>query len=134
MHEFQLLPRGLYDRVNTTHLKKVSIPTQGELFQAVYANHTTDVPLGMRADLHSAVYDVFTHPEAYGVQYVHEIWFMAHNFPVCVVSIEKDAPSKRHFLIVDLDKPQYGYMKYISDDLKYVFAFMLVVLATFCMR
>ena len=133
MHEFQLLPRGLFDKVNIGHLKKVAIPTTNELFQAVYANNK-DVPLGMHADLHSAVYDVFTHPDAYGVQYVYEIWFMAHNFPVCVVSIEKDALSKRHFLVVDLDKPQYGYFKYISDDLKYVIAFLLVVLVSLCAR
>lgn len=132
MHEFQLLPRGLYDRVNITHLKKVSVPSTNELFQATYAN--TNIPLGMRADLHSAVYDVFTYPDAYGVQYVYEIWFMAHNFPVCVVSIEKDASSKRHFLVVDLDKPQYGYLKYISDDLKYVLAFLLVVVVSLFAR
>lgn len=134
MHEFQLIPRGFYDKVNITHLKKVGVPTPGELFQAVYANYDKDVPLGMRADLHSAVYEVFTHPDAYGVQYVYEIWFMAHNFPVCVVSIEKNAQSKRHILIVDLDKPQYGYSKYISDDLKYVLAFLLAVLVSFCAR
>lgn len=134
MHEFQLLPRGMFDRVNIAHLKKVGIQAPGELFQAVYANNTTDVPLAMRADLHSAVYDVFTHPDAYGVPYAYEIWFMAHNFPVCVVSIEKNALSKRHFLVVDLDKHHYGYLKYISDDLKYVLAFLLVVVVGICMH
>lgn len=134
MHEFQLLPRGFFDRVNIAHLKKVSVPSTNELFQAVYANTTPEIPLGMRADLHSAVYDVFTYPDAYGVAYVYEIWFMAHNFPVCVVSIEKDASSKRHFLVVDLDKPQYGFFKYISDDLKYVLAFLLVVVMSLLVR
>jgi hypothetical protein len=112
----------------------------GDLFQAVYANmyhseysHGT-VPFGKQAELHSAVYDIFTHPEAYGVHFVYEIWFMAHNFPVCVVSIEKDAPSKRHVLVIDLDKPQYGMFRYISDELKYVLAFAIVVLVAICWR
>jgi hypothetical protein len=132
MHEFQLVPRGWMDKVQVQH--KIPVKSHSDLFQAVYASNHGNVPFGKQADLHSAVYDVFTHPEAYGVDFIYEIWFMAHNFPVCVVSIEKDAPSKRHVLVIDLDKPQYGMFRYISDELKYVLAFMIVVLVAMCWR
>lgn len=93
----------------------------------VQKKRSTGFPFGTEEKVHRILLELNIHPEKYGMLYVRDVWFVAHNFPFAVARLSNNNTQS---LVIHVDKSSTNF---VSESHYYIGILLCVFVVIFCL-